>query len=256
MSDIAVRPPADLAAMDVPDLKKALATELQLSAASLLRAAGILAELERRGEDMSQFKAGIGRTISMIASGRLAAEAVVAFVGRPGVLQLMDGLPLDRQRELAAGAEVEVYDPDQKATVRGTVSALPHAAVRRVFADGRELDPAAQRLAMTARAKRKRAESDGREYRVTVDRERRVVRVGRMEVPVEEVLAAFALAAVGDRPPDADLRADAKRAGTSVAVAECHLTADEDERLRAACKAKKLDRGEAVRRAVVAMLLL
>jgi hypothetical protein len=49
--------------------------------------------------------------------------------------------------------------------------------------------------------------------------------------------------------------ADAKKAGASVATAACHLTADEDERLRAACKAKNLDRGEAVRRAVGAVHL-
>lgn len=249
------RPPPELAALSVADLKAELARGLQVSADALLRLAAVWAELERRGEDLSALRGGVGRTVMLIAAGRLAAEAVVAFIGRPGVLQALDGLPLDRQRELAAGGTVGVYDPERKETVPARLEDLHTPVVRRVLADGRERDADAQRLALTGRTKRGR-EEPAREYRVVVDRERRVVRVGRMEVSVEEVLAAFAAAAVGDRVSDADLVADAKRDGKGVAAAECRLTREEDERLRAACRAKKLDRGEAVRMAVVAMHLL
>jgi hypothetical protein len=125
-----------------------------------------------------------------------------------------------------------------------------------VLANGQEMSPDAQRLALTGRPKRRAGEPPARRYRVVVDRDRRTVRIGNTEASVEEVLAAFALAAAGDRPPEADLLADAKRTGTGVAVAACHLTAEEDTRLKAACLAKKMDRGEAVRLAVVSMLLL
>lgn len=255
MSLAVIDRPPDLAALSDSQLESELAKGLNLSADSLLYTAAVWAELERRGKDLSAVRGGVGRTIMLIAAGRLAAEAVVAFIGRPGVLQALDGLPLDRQRELAAGGTIEVYDPDRKAVVKAKLTDVQTPVIRRVLADGRERDAESQRLALTGRAKR-RTEEPAREYRVVVDRERRVVRVGRMEVSVEEVLAAFAVAAVGDRVSDADLVADAKKDGKGIAAAECRLTKEEDERLRAACKAKKLDRGEAVRMAVVAMHLL
>jgi hypothetical protein len=245
-------PAPDLTGLSVPDLKRELARGLQLSADALLYVAAVWRELEARGEDLTEFKTGIGRAIPLIAAGRLAAEAVVAFAGRPGVLDALAGLPLARQRELAAGGTVSVLTPEAATATAVPLAALPAQAVRLVFADGVERTPEQQRAALVARRPR-RERGPARQYRVNVDRDRRVVRVGRMEIPVETVLAAFAEAAAGLDGADP---AVARDRGEGLPMASCYLTADEDERLKALCKAKKLDRGDAVRRAVVAMLLL
>jgi hypothetical protein len=246
------KPAADLAALSVADLRRELAGGLTRSADALLHVATVWRELERRGEDLTEFKAGLGRTIPLIAAGRLAAEAVVAFIGRPSVLDAIEGLPLARQRELAAGAKVRVLAPADATADEAPLAALTPQTIRLVFADGVERTPGEQRAALAARRPAKAKKPD-REYRVVVDRDARTVRVGRMEVGVEEVLAAFTVAAVGRGAVDLGV---IRHRGEGVHMASCHLTAEESERLDAVCRAKRLDRGELVRQAVVAMLLL
>jgi len=247
------RSAADLSGQSVADLRSELARGLTLTAEHFARLATIWGELERRGEDLSDLRRSIGGRISQIAAGLLAAEAVVAFYSRPSVLDALVGVPLTRQRELAAGGTVAVLVPETATAEQVPLAALPPATIRLVIADGVERTPEQQRAALVARRPKKGKE--GRSYRPVVDRERRVVRIGRMEVPVESLLAAFAEAASGVGVTPEELQ-QAKATGQGVAIAQCHLTAEEDERLRAACRAKRVDRGEAVRRAVLAMWLL
>lgn len=253
MSDLIPRP-NDIAAIPTATLRAELARGITDTAAHFARLAVIWTELERRGEDLSDLRRGLGGRLPQIAAGVLAAEAVVAFAERPAVLDAMAGLPLARQRELAAGAAVQVLTPESAEATAVPLARLPAATVRLVLAGGQERTPEEQRAALVARRpKKERGES--RSYRPVVDRERRVVRIGRMEVPVESLLAAFAEAAAGRGITPEELRL-AKERGEGVAVAQGLLTPEEDERLRAVCRAKRLDRGDAVRQAVVAMWLL
>lgn len=244
----------DLASMSDTDLMQELVKGLQVSADSLMYIARVWAELEKRGKDLSALRSGPGYTISLIAAGRLAAEAVVAFMGRPSVLQSMEGLPLERQRELANGATLEIYDHEKKAVVKSKIEELPHAVIRKVVTGGRELDPTAQRLAISAKSK-PTAKASTKQYRVTVNPIDRTLKIGQMEVTIEEVVAAFALAASDGGITDDELQAKVQ-SGVGVATASCHLSEEENERFQAACKARKLERGEAVRRAVVSLYLL
>jgi hypothetical protein len=168
------------------------------------------------------------------------------------VLRAIEGLPLARQRELAAGGTVEFLAPGRTEPEAVPLAALPAAAVRIVFADGVERSPAEQRATLAVR-KPRQGKPAGYTYRPVVDRGRRVVRVGKMEVSVEAVLAAFAEAAAGRSGPDPGVARDR---GQGLPVASCYLTDEESGRLDALCKAKKADRGDLVRMAVVAMLLL
>jgi hypothetical protein len=244
----------DLANMSDTDLMQELVKGLQVSADSLMYLARVWAELEKRGQDLSALRSGPGYTISLIAAGRLAAEAVVAFMGRPSVLQSMEGLPLERQRELANGATLEVYDPDRRAVIKSKVDDLPQAVIRKVVAGGRELDVTAQRLAISAR-NAPPAKASVKQHRVTVNPIDRTVKVGNMRVTIEEVLAAFAMAASDGGITDEELQAKVQ-SGVGVATASCHLSEEEDQRFKAACKARNVERGEAVRRAVVSLYLL
>jgi hypothetical protein len=254
MTTLTVMPPAnDLKALTTDDLRRELVRGLNLSAEALNHVAAVWHELEARGECLAEFRSGIGRNIPLIAAGRLAAEAVVAFIDRPATLKALEGLPLDRQRELAAGGSVHVLAPGSSQPVTTTLAAMPAAAVRLVFCGGIERSPDEQRAAVVVRPKAN-AEK-GRTFRVQVDRLRRTVKVGNVSVPLESVLAALAESAAGVGITAEELKL-AKDRGDGVAMASCPLTADEDDRLKAICKAKKADRGEMVRRAVVAMWML
>ncbi len=237
--------PTDLTGWPTERLKEELATAMQVSATGLLRLAMVWSELERRGEDLTAVRTTFGRWLPRVATGVLLPELVIQFAGRPSVLDAVAALPVTEQRQVAGGKRYAL--PGEPKPL--PVPFMTASQVRELFRNGQVNDT-------PAGLPKKRAKP-ARKYRVVVDRDTRTVRVGKAEVPLEEVIAALALAAGdADRVSDADLMADAKRHGTGIAVAACHLTADEDERLKAACKARKLDRGEAVRRAVVGMMLL
>lgn len=86
-----------LAKASTEELRAELATALKLTADHLVRLAMIWAELERRGEDLSALKNGIGKYLPMIASGAVLAETVVAFAGEPLMLSRAAKLPVEEQ---------------------------------------------------------------------------------------------------------------------------------------------------------------
>ena len=182
-------------------LRAELARGLSLTADTLTRLGIIWAELERRGEDLSDLRRGLARTLPLIAAGRLAAESVVAFAGRPGILRAIEGLPLDQQRRLAAGEAIPVIDPSHPADVQDMpLAALPAASLRMVIGDGEVRLPSAQRLALRARsAKRRSEEGEPRRYRPRYDQEAGVVRIGKMEVALSDLLTELSSAGGPDR---------------------------------------------------------
>lgn len=86
-----------LAKASTEELRAELAAALKLTAEHLVRLALVWAELERRGEDLSALKNGIGKYLPMIASGAVLAETVVAFAGEPLMLSRAAKLPVDQQ---------------------------------------------------------------------------------------------------------------------------------------------------------------
>ena len=237
----------DLATMPTPQLRQELAHGLTLTAVTLTKLGMVWAELERRGEDLSDLRVGIARTLPLIAAGRLAAEAVVAFAGRPMILRSLEGVPLDMQRRLADGEPIPVYLPGEQGPKSMPLARIPAAAVTRVIADGVVRTPAEQRLAI--RTKKHKPTESQRKYAVTVDREARTLKVGKVVIPIATVLAAMAEAA-GARGVIVD------SADTPAKVIGGKFTDDEVGRLRAAAKAHGLAEWDLVRQAVVAMWML
>ncbi len=191
-----------LAQISTVELRAELARGLSLTADTLMRLGTIWAELERRGEDLSELRHGLARTLPLIAGGRLAAEAVVAFAGRPALLRALEGVPLDRQRSLANGEAIEVIDPN---TARGVLSMplaqMPAAAVRLVFGeDGEVRTPQAQRLALRPRQQRRREDEPDRHYRPYHNPEAGTVTVGKMTIRVSDLLAELAASAGPELP--------------------------------------------------------
>lgn len=92
---------------DVPtaDLRDALRDGLRLTVSHLAYVAHLWRELERRGEDLTPLRQGIGAWLSEIGSGRVLPETVVKFIGTPAVLRKVAALPVHEQRDIADGKQ-------------------------------------------------------------------------------------------------------------------------------------------------------
>lgn len=110
MNQIVERPLAavGLREMSVEELKHELGRALEVTADNLLYLARLWRELERRGEDLSQLRAGLRAFLPAIADGRLDAQAAVQFAGNLTMLRALAAQPLSVQRRLAEGKRVTV----------------------------------------------------------------------------------------------------------------------------------------------------
>ena len=102
---------ADLASATTEELRRELAAALEVTAHQLLRLASIVAELERRGEDLAGLKLGLLGYLRRIAAGQLLPELVVLYQGSPAVLRAASMLPPADQRRLASGEPFELVVP-------------------------------------------------------------------------------------------------------------------------------------------------
>lgn len=236
---------ADLSSLSAERLREELARGLTLTRLGL-----VWAELERRGEDLSDLRHGLARTLPLIASRRLAAAAVVAFAGRPSVLRAIEGLPLDEQIALANGRAIPVIDPaDASAVQQMSLERLPSAALRLVFGEGEIRTPEAQRLALRPRHRPMRREENERRWQPIYDPESGTVRIGRMCVRVPDIISALASAAGQDRPPASDRPDD-------YLTLKTRLTREEHDRFLALCKRYELPEWEMIRKALRAFGLI
>lgn len=182
-----------LTEVSTPDLRAALARGLELTAETLTRLAMIWGELERRGEDLSDLRRGMGRLLPLIASGRLAAEAVVAFAGRPAVLRALDGLPLTEQRHLAAGEPLDVVDPTNPQEInRVPVALLPAPTVALVIFEGHVRSVQEQRIALRQRRRALPERPREKILRPHYDREKGLVRIGHISFELGALLNELA----------------------------------------------------------------
>lgn len=239
---------AELSSMSTEQLKSELSNGLTMTAKVLTRLGLVWMELDRRGVDLSDLRTGISRMLPLIASGLLAAEAVVSFAGKSVILKRLIGIPLAEQRRLASGGEVEVY-------IRGNIepkllplNKLPSQVVRQVFVDG-EIRTALQQK-MAIRTKDKQPKQLGQsKSKIKVCQETRMLLVGHRELPVETVIAALVEVAGGYVEVVETTDRQAK-------VIAAKVTDEEKERVAACAKAHGLTESELVRRAVLAMWLV
>lgn len=114
MSLPATYTPISLTRMETQDLRAELGRAITMTADSLAYLAGVWAELERRGEDLSDLKIGLAPYLRDVASGRLAPEAVLTFAGRKMVLKWVARQPYEQQKKLAAEPTVTISTPAGK----------------------------------------------------------------------------------------------------------------------------------------------
>ena len=135
-------------------LRDELVKALVLSVQHISRLAAIWKELERRGEDLSDLRRGIGVYLKAVASGQLAPDALVAFSGQKTILDRISTLPIDTQRKLAAGDPVKIATDVTGRSVRSLpVAEMTAAQVKLAISDGKIRDVAEQKAVLEAQIK-------------------------------------------------------------------------------------------------------
>lgn len=186
----------------VQQLREELARALTMTAQHLVRLAAVWAELESRGEDLSDLRTGLSVYLPQIADGRLDAEAVIRFAGLPTVLRSVSALPLDRQRALSRGEPVPVLTVDERGkytTVELPAYTLTAAQARMVFDGDKIRSKTEQRATLESMRVRKATRTrPGPQNRVRYDPKADLLRIGRSSATIGEVTAAMAEAKSAD----------------------------------------------------------
>lgn len=238
---------AELSELSNAALRRELTKTLTVTAQNLVRLAAIWCELDRRGDDMSDLRGGLCSWMPLIGTGRLAAEAVVAFASKPWILKAIEGVSLGEQRRLAKGGKVTVYSAEKSEEMQ--LAAIPVRLLTCVISDGIVHSESEQRMQAEARNISRRESVVAPKHTVKVDRSRGMISIGNLKTPVAPVIAALAAAAGAGGVIIDSVERPAKTIVGKV-------TDEEKERLKAAGKAHGLEEWEMVRRAVVAMWLL
>jgi hypothetical protein len=175
-------------------LKQELAEGLRLTAGHLRRMACIVAELETRGVDLTDLKIGLLGYLRRIAAGQVLPEVVVRFAEHPLLIQRIATLPLPDQERLANGEHVQlaVVGPDGTIAHRmADPCSLVGKQVNQVFSVGAIRTVSSQVLLLEARRAEPPKQREVRR-RVSSDRERGGITVGRAFASQADVLAALA----------------------------------------------------------------
>lgn len=183
----------EIAGQTTDELRSALTSLLEVTAETLTRMALIVQELERRGEDLSDFKTTLVGNLRKIASGQLSAAAVVRFGGSPLLLNKISQLPIDDQEKLAAGKRIAVAVKAGDTFTERMVDPLDmgRETIGLVFGtDGiRTVSEQIPRIENNDLKPTRKPRAKKR--KIWYDSENSVLRVGNYKIPVNEVLAAL-----------------------------------------------------------------
>jgi hypothetical protein len=175
--------------LSTPQLRAELHQAIGVTAASIARVAIIWRELEARGEDLSTVKFALREYMHGIASGRILPETVAALAGQRRVLSLVAELPIVDQKRLIAGDKLTVVESN--GATQKSLSEMLYSEVARVIRDGRIRDEVEQRLILRRVEAKKTAPRSGRPLRVNIIDGGMTLRIGRITIETERVIAAL-----------------------------------------------------------------
>ena len=190
----------ELQSIATEDLRRELVEAIGLTVRTVQRVAAIWAELERRGEDLSDIRFSLAAYMPAVAAGRLLPEVVVALSGRQRTLNIVADLAIDDQRRLINGEPITLVTTD--ATVQRSLDDMTFSEITRVIRDGQIRTEAEQRLAMDRLDRRRRQERPrrGRRPTVRVLQTSDQIKIGDTSVDIEDVIAALRGAGYLDQP--------------------------------------------------------
>jgi hypothetical protein len=180
--------------MDTSTLLGELERALAVTAETIAYLGAVWRELERRGIDLSRYRIGMGQYLPLIAAGQLDPQAIVRFSGRISLLRAVQTLPLPEQQRLARGEPIRVVSvahDGSLATADVDAANLTAEQIRTVFDYGRIRSEAEQEnmLASARTAVRRREKLPAaRQYKIRVSQDRKVVRIGRMSIPADDLI--------------------------------------------------------------------
>ena len=179
-----------VAAATTDHLRAELARVLKISARDLLYLAAIWKELERRGEDLSDLKRGMGVYLPMIAAGVLDAEIVVKYAGHRMLLNAIAALPVSTQKTLVDGRPLPLVmysENDGWASRDVPIGAMTVAQIKQVL-DGGRIRTADEQFERLAKAGTKELRRRKAAHAVRVDRKTSELIIGRARVPLVKVI--------------------------------------------------------------------
>lgn len=197
MTALIIANETEITSVSTPDLKQALISAIDDTVSAIRRAAAIWAELERRGEDLSDVNFALRVYMRPVAEGRLLPEVLSRLAGQRRTLDLVATLPPpEQQRVVIDETPIEVVTADGEITTK-SLPAMTWPEVARVIRDGAVRTPAEQQasIARTLAAKAPRPRG-GRPARIHVDTKHGVVKIGVMQVPLDRLLAALRVSGV------------------------------------------------------------
>lgn len=236
----------ELARLTTDELRAELSRGLQITANTLTRLAAIVAELERRGEDLSHLRFALIGHLRRIAAGQVIPELVVRFQGTPRLLQRLVLLPITDQKRLASGELVQLAVRGQGGTVTHRMvdpMTLNGEQMRQVFADDHIRDYAEQAPIVEAKQpiaiEGPPAKRPTRAANIRADQKRGGLVIGRTFVTKADVLDAL-LALAG---PDSESEHRTRPVNSA-------LTPDEHAALRASAAEADISLNEIIHRAL------
>lgn len=236
MSAIAVKAPEaivakgrrDLSGWTKQQLDADLANHTTMTLEGLVFIGENLAERQRRGDDIRGLVTGFCRFALEVGYGRLAAEAVMAFMGEPAKISALVGMPLGEQRDLVSGKlKIKVVDPENAREVHEKSFAdMAPTELRLAIRGGKILSPADQRLSI--RSKPKDKAGDDRQYSASYDSNAGIVKIGNSKATIKSVLGAIAQQVGPLRPLAEDVKEE-------FVIVRVKLSQEEFRTLQAKC---------------------
>lgn len=122
-----------IAALSTEDLRAELVRALAITADHVRHLAIIWRELERRGEDLSALRTGIGAYLAPVAYGRLLPEAVVKLAGNRAALRAVSLLAPEEQRHVLDAGYIPVKRSESGPADQVPITALSPGDVARAI---------------------------------------------------------------------------------------------------------------------------
>lgn len=158
----------ELQSVDNATLRQQLQDAIGLTEQAILRAAVLWRELRRRGEDLSDIRFPLAKFMLPIAEGSLIPGLAIALAGQTRTLERLAALPVDRQRAIEAGEEIEIFHPE-RGILHKPVLSMSYPETLNAIRDGRILTAAEQRRAIETRPTRVARKSKSVDIRLDVD---------------------------------------------------------------------------------------
>lgn len=173
------------------ELRQLLAQSITITAQGLAGAAAILAEMQRRGEDTSEFKTGLFNFLPAIADGRLSAELAVRYAGKLSLLRYISELSKPEQESILASGSVAIVEMINGRLMEHQVPLLRLSLgqMRQVFRPQGLADGDAQRRELVARKRSPQKPSERNQDHTISDKHRLSIAVSDDEAEILRELA-------------------------------------------------------------------